>query len=187
MLRHARALPALVFTCAAALSPAKARAQDLWSVTLYGGPTTDTFTSDIITGHLHIIGGMAGIAVNRKLAYLGAGFSLMAEGQATQYFIHDAYQSVSLGIGVSFDRFPWKIPTTLSLYAGPSYAFDPPPIAGIQHRWLNYVSAEFAVQLPGSNRWDAVLRLFHRSGAWGLYAQQVDQGTMVGAGLRLRL
>jgi len=31
-----------------------------------------------------------------------------------------------------------------------------------------------------------VLRLYHRSGAWGLYARNVDQGTMVGAGLRYR-
>jgi hypothetical protein len=48
------------------------------------------------------------------------------------------------------------------------------------------VSAEFAIQIPHTDNWDAVLRLYHRSGAWGLYAVQVDQGTMVGAGLRIR-
>lgn len=163
-----------------------AGAQDLWSVSLYGGPTTDTITTQIVTGHLHIIGGMAGFAIDRHLAYLGSGFSLAAEAQATQYFTHDSYQTVSLGIGISYNRFPWTTPTTLSVYLGPSYAFDPPPIAGSQHALLNYVSAEFAMQLPQTENWDAVWRLYHRSGAWGLYARNVDQGTMMGLGLRYR-
>jgi hypothetical protein len=186
MLRPASRSALLTLACTVALSPVAAHAQDLWSATLYGGPTTDTFTSRIVTGHLHIIGGMAGLAVNRKLAYLGSGFSLAAEGQLTQYFTHDFYQTAALGVGVSFDRFPWQTPTTLSMYLGPSYAFDPPPVSGKRHALLNYVSAEFAIQIPHTDNWDAVLRLYHRSGAWGLYAIQVDQGTMVGAGLRVR-
>ena len=129
---------------------------------------------------------MAGVAVNRKIAYLGGGFTLSAEGQVTQYFTHELYETVSLGLGLSFDRFPWDTPTTVSLHLGPSYAFDPPPVSGERHPFLNYVSAEFAIQIPRTDNWDAVLRLFHRSGAWGLYAVQVDQGTMVGAGIRVR-
>jgi len=163
-----------------------ARAQSLWSISLYAGPTTDTITTQIATGHLHIIGAMIGLAGNRRLAKLGAGFSLAAEGQVTQYLTHDPYQTVSLGLGVSYDRFPWAAPTTLAVYVGPSYAFDPPAIGGQRHPLLNYVSAEFAIQIPEAPNWDATLRLFHRSGAWGLYAQSFDQGTMVGAGLRYR-
>ncbi len=177
----------LALLCGWMVSAGGAAAQDEWSLSLYGGPTTDTITTQIATGHLHIIGGMAGLAANRKLADLGSGFSLMLEGQATQYFTHDAYQTLSLGVGVSFNRFPWSTPTTLAVYLGPSYAFDPPPIEGRPHPWLNYVSAEYAMQIPHTDNLDWVLRLYHRSGAWGLYARNVDQGTMVGVGLRWRM
>jgi hypothetical protein len=175
----------LLISCSVALAPG-VRAQSPWSISLYGGATTDTITTQIAAGHLHIIGGMIGLAANRRLAYLGSGFSLAAEGQVAQYLTHDPYQTVSLGIGASYDRFPWNAPSTLALYIGPSYAFDPPAIAGQTHPFLNYVSAEFAVQIPQAPQWDAALRLFHRSGAWGLYAHSFDQGTMVGAGLRYR-
>jgi hypothetical protein len=175
----------LLLFCGTVLAP-DARAQSPWSISLYGGPTTDTITTQIATGHLHIIGGMVGLAANHRLAKLGSGFSLAAEAQVTQYFTHDPYQTVSLGVGASYDRFPWDTPTTLAVYIGPSYAFDPPPILGQLHPLLNYVSAEFAVQIPQAPQWDATLRLFHRSGAWGLYARSFDQGTMLGAGLRYR-
>jgi hypothetical protein len=177
----------LALLCGLAAPASRVAAQDLWSVSLYGGPTTDTITTQIASGHLHIIGGMGGLALNHHLADLGSGFSLMLEGQATQYFTHDAYQTVSLGAGVSFNRFPWSTPTTLAVYLGPSYAFGPPPVEGRPHPWLNYVSAEYAMQIPHTDNLDWVLRLYHRSGAWGLYARSVDQGTMVGVGLRLRL
>jgi hypothetical protein len=186
MLRRERMFAPLALAGALIALPNGAFAQNQWSVSLYGGPTTDTITTQIITGHLHIIGGMVGVAVDHRLANLGSGFSLAAEGQATQYFTHDAYQTVSLGLGVSYNRFPWTTPTTLAVYLGPSYAFSPPPLAGKEHALLNYVSAEFAVQIPDTENLDATLRLFHRSGAWGLYARNVDQGTMVGAGLRYR-
>ena len=182
-----RAAALLALLCGLAASPDNAAAQDEWSFSLYGGPTTDTITTQIATGHLHIIGGMAGLAANHRLADLGSGFSLMLEGQATQYFTHDTYPTVALGVGVSYDRFPWSTPTTLAVYLGPSYAFDPPPVGGRPHPWLNYVSAEYAMQIPHTDNLDWVLRLYHRSGAWGLYARNVDQGTMVGVGLRLRL
>ncbi|MFL6691135.1 MAG: hypothetical protein ACJ8IR_13275 [Alphaproteobacteria bacterium] len=181
-----RCVAPLVLVCGLAFSQQPAAAQGRWSFSLYGGPTTDTITTQIASGHLHLIGGMVGFAVDHKLAYLGSGFSLGAEGQVTQYLTHDSYQTVSLGLGVSYNNFPWTLPTTLAVYLGPSYAFDPPPLAGKEHPLLNYVSAEFAIQVPNMDKLDAVLRLYHRSGAWGLYARNVDQGTMVGMGLRYR-
>lgn len=177
---------ALVLLGGLAVRSEAAFAEDRWSFSLYGGPATDTITTQIAEGHIHINGGMAGLAVDHKLADLGSGFAFAAEGQATQYFTQDSYQTVSLGLGVSFSDFPWSAPTALAVYVGPSYAFDPPPLNGKQHALLNYVSAEFAIHVPHTEKLDAVLRLFHRSGAWGLYARNVDQGTMVGAGLRLR-
>jgi hypothetical protein len=180
--------PGLVAIAAAlVMSGHTARTEDLWSATLYGGPATNTISSEIIAGHLQINGMMIGLAIDRKLAELGSGFSLGAEGQLTQYLGDHTYNTGALGIGVRFDRFPWRAPTLLSLYTGPSYATDPPLVPmGHRKALLNYVGAEFAVAIPQTTGWAAALRLYHRSGAWGLYSKDMDEGTMVGVGLRYR-
>ena len=51
-------------------------------------------------------------------------------------------------------------------------------------RFLNYVAIEIAF---GLNRdWDAGLRIYHRSGAWGTYSNTADVGSVVGIALRRR-
>jgi hypothetical protein len=181
---HSR-LRLVAIAAALVMSGNGARAEDLWSATLYAGPATNTISSEIIAGHLHVDGMMIGVAVDRKLVDLGSGFSLGAEVQLTQYLGDHAYNTGALGVGVRFDRFPWRAPTVLSLYTGPSYATDPPLVPmGHRKALLNYVGVEFAVALPHATGWDAALRLYHRSGEWGLYSNDIDEGTMVGVGLR---
>jgi hypothetical protein len=54
-------------------------------------------------------------------------------------------------------------------------------------RFLNYVGIELAVPIPYHERhWDAVVRIYHRSGAWGVYSLNVDEGSMIGLGIRAK-
>jgi hypothetical protein len=145
-----------------------------WSATLYVGPSSTQFVTQILSGNFDVNGGMVGLAVDRGLFKLGSGISLAAELQVTDFF----------------DEFPWSdtFPMSLAVYTGPSYAPNAPLILDPQPhqdpKFLNYISLEFAV--PMNNDWDAALRIYHRSGAWGVYSNTADVGSTIGIGLRRR-
>ena len=138
---------------------------------------------------------MLGLAVDGRLSYLGWGISLAGESQVTAYFFGHKNATVAFGLGFQVNE-PFGLKrTTFSIYDGPSYSFDPPRTVIWYHhlvlpawrkKFENYVSFEFAAELPNSERWDAVLRFYHRSGAWGLYNTVDDDGLAVGLGVRYR-
>lgn len=136
---------------------------------------------------------MIALAVDRRLFRLGWGFSVGAEGQITQHFGEHTYNTFALGLGFRFNDFPWsdRLPTSIAVYSGPSYAINPPIELYVptrrQHPFLNYLSLEIAVALPHHERhWDGVLRIYHRSGAWGVYSINADEGSMIGLGIRAK-
>jgi len=165
-----------------------------WSITVYGGPATGTIFTEVLAGRFKWDSGMIGIAADRRLAYLGWGFNLVGEVQLQEYSFGHTYPSAALGLGFEFHHFPWErqVPTAFSVFTGPTYSIDPPlnypPAAlGSRKALLNYVSAEIAVALPETRQWDAVFRIYHRSGAWGIYTIDADEVTVLGVGLRVRL
>ena len=190
----------VIITLTSAIRTADAHSSDVqesrqepWSITVYGGPWTQRVVSEVIgRGRFDISGGMIGAAVDRRLFELGWGFSFGLEGQVTQTVSGHGYETFALGIGLEFAGFPWRrqLPTTLSVYTGPSYATNPPieyyDPSRPQHPWLNYVGIELAVALPGTSNWDGIIRVYHRSGVWGVYSINADEGSTVGAGLRYR-
>jgi hypothetical protein len=136
---------------------------------------------------------MFGVAVNRKLAYLGADIYLAGEVQVTQYFFGHLNTTGAATIGFQFDKLFGFDRTSFSAYMGPSYATDPPYFALGYHNQLegpprknllNALSLELAFGLPGSERWDAAIRMYHRSGAFGLYSTGNDAGEAFGLGVR---
>lgn len=175
---------------AAALWAGAASAESPWSATLYAGPSSTKFVTQILGGDFEVNGGMVGLAVDRGLFKLGGGVSLAAEAQVTQFFGDYSYSTGAFGIGIRFDEFPWSdsVPTTFAIYTGPSYAPNAPiikdPVPHQDPKFLNFVSVEAGVGL--NRKWDAVLRIYHRSGAWGAYSNTADVGTMIGLGFRRR-
>jgi hypothetical protein len=161
-----------------------------WSATLYVGPSSTQFVTQILGGNFDVNGGMVGLAVDRGLFRLGSGISLAAELQVTDFFGKYAYQTGAFGLGLRFDEFPWSdtVPMSIAIYTGPSYAPNAPLILDPQPhqdpKFLNFVSLEFAFQM--NNDWDAALRIYHRSGAWGVYSNTADVGSTIGIGLRRR-
>jgi len=163
-----------------------------WTATLYGGPWTQRVVSEIVgDGNYDVHGAMVGLAVDKRFFRLGWGFSVGGEGEVTQNFGRAKFTTFGLGLGFRFDAFPWALPTSIAVYSGPSYAIDPPieqySPQRHQHPFLNYVSIELAVAIPRYRRhWDAVVRIFHRSGVWGVYSINADEGTTIGVGLRAK-
>jgi hypothetical protein len=176
------------------LAPGAAAAQATnWSVSVYAGPGSNDYFTHIFGGKFKVEGGVAAVALDRNIATLGDGFKLVAEAQAVHYFFDTPTTALSLGLGLKYDALSLGpgMPVAMAFYLGPSFAIDPPayyPAAGGVRRytWLNYVGTEFTVRVPGQERWDFVLRGYHRSGMYGLYARDVDEGSMIGIGFRRR-
>lgn len=164
-----------------------------WSATLYAGISSDRRFSDITSGKVNVRGGMVGLAVDRDLFNLGWDVSVAAEGQLTEYSYGSGFTNFALGLGLRFHKFPWDN-TSLGIYTGPSYSLSPPHIPVYYYasnyrmkRWLNYIGLEFAVAVPWDpDHWDVVFRTYHRSGAWGVYSINIDEGTTIGLGIRAR-
>lgn len=193
LLRYGR-LGALLLLCGGA---AQAAPENLpWSVTVYFGPSTTKFFGAVFTsGRFEATGAMVGIAADGRLLYLGQGISLAAEAEVTQYGFGHPDTTLAFGLGFQANA-PFGLKDTrLSVYDGPSYATDPPytsigyhsivyPAARVN--LLNYVTLEYAVALSHESNWDGVIRLYHRSGAWGLYSDHDDDGISVGLGVKYR-
>ncbi|HEY4124007.1 MAG TPA: hypothetical protein VGM36_05300, partial [Rhizomicrobium sp.] len=157
-----------------------ARSKSPWSATLYAGVATNRNFTDLLDSGFAVHNAMAGFALNRRLVNLGGGFSLSAEGQITQYTFGHNYETAALGLGLEFNRFPWDWPTTFSAYVGPSYAINPVTTARYfkGKALLNYLGVELAVAIPKADGWDGVIRVYHRSGVWGIYSLSYDENSM---------
>lgn len=175
-----------------AIQAGYSQSADPWSATLYYGPSTTKWVGAVLQTGLGANGTMTGLAVDRHLLDLGDDISLGAEAQLTEYF-PSPNTTVAAGLGIRFgDIFGLK-GVDFSFYSGPSYASDPPATSvgyrGIvypawQDKFLNYVSMQLAVPLSATGKWDGVLQVYHRSGAFGLYSNSDDDGLAVGIGMR---
>lgn len=163
-------------------------------LTAYGGvDTTYSFTQVVNGGKFYPNANLMGLAADTSLADLGWGFTLEGEGQVAHFFNGLDYTTLNAGLGVRY-AFPWSWPTSLAVYSGPSWADNPPVIATksfngrptgyARKKWLNYVGAELAVKVSGN--WSGVVRFYHRSGAFGLYAEDADEGNVIGGGIQYR-
>jgi hypothetical protein len=154
------------------------------SVTVYGGPATRRYVSEIfLHGHFDVDGTTLGLAYDRRVFDLGAGFALEIEVQVTHFFMSFPYTSVAAGVGIRYDTSRWiGRRSSFAVYSGPSYADDGGSKNG---RFLEYVTVQFAVSINRSP-WDGVIRMYHRSGTFGLYGKDTDAGSMLGIGLRRR-
>ena len=157
-------------------------------VTFYGGPPTRRYMSEIFfEGNFSVDGAMLGLAHDRRLADLGSGFTLETEIQTTHFFMSRPYSSVGGGLGVRYDTSRWtKQPSSFAVYSGPSYADDSAVSEGKSGRFLEYVAVEFALANILEMHWDGVIRMYHRSGGFGLYGRHTATGSMLGIGLRRR-
>ena len=176
------------------LLPTVASADDAspWRISMYGGVATRNNTTQVfLHGHFHPDGSQVGVSLDRDLADLGSGFTLVGDVGATHFVAKSDESSVDLGIGVRYDFNILRIPIGVSGFTGPSWADDPPvistgtfhgsPINFKRNEWLNYVGVEVAVGL--TSHWAAVTRYYHRSGAFGLFEPNADEGSTLGFGV----
>lgn len=107
--------------------------------------------------------------------YRDGGITLEIEGQVGKYYGDQDHLEFNMPVAVRFHRFPWdeSVDTSIAFGLGPSWASELPQAELKYHRetqkFMAYWFLEIAAGPPGS-KWGAVFRLHHRSGAFGLVA-----------------
>jgi hypothetical protein len=160
-----------------------ARAAD-FAFTLYAGRTTSNNYQEVVSPNFvdaYLVDGALAWTAKR---FFHRALSLEVEGQVAKYFGGQHHWEFNLPVVAGrWHRFPWnnKVATTVAWGIGPSYASSVPRIEqeihGSSVRWLVYWFAELTLGPPKS-RWAMVLRLHHRSTAFGAVAEKGGSNTL---------
>jgi hypothetical protein len=172
----------------------KTMAADDYAVTIYGGRMTD---------------GDFGSSLNRKANFIDAyvvvgalswtfarffedALSFELEGQVGKWFGDQHHWEFNLPVAIRWSKFPWNhyVSTSLAYGIGPSYASEEPQVEieefDSTEKFLVYWFGELALGPPDRN-WSVVLRLHHRSGAFGLILDRgVGGSNSLAIGLKYR-
>jgi hypothetical protein len=178
-------------------APAICDQADEWTTTVYAarisGESTwhhvlrDPFNVQYVDSYL-----VAGALARPYVAFFrNDSLRLEAEAQLAYNFgAQDHWEINAMPIVSRWSRFPWSehLATSIAFGLGVSYATELPEVEvqleGSSHHWLIYWALEVTVGPPEA-AWNIVMRLHHRSVAWGLMGE--DGGVnAVGLGLRYR-
>lgn len=131
-----------------------------------------------------------GFVASRRIWHYEDMLSVEIEGQIVRHFGGQDNWEFNVPIALRWHPFPWDewLDTSFAWGIGPSYATEVPEDEVAQHgesaQWLVHWFAELEFGPPESP-WSGIVRLQHRSGAFGAVAD--DGGSNVWAvGLRRR-
>ena len=155
----------------------KNKSNYLWTLSAYAGPHADDTLTDIATMNATYSDGnyVAVVALAREVYQYKQWVSIEIEGQIGKHFGTDVdyWEFVGLAIG-RWHPFPWDryIDTSFAFGSGISYNTEISPIELLEEedskRAIIYLSYELTFGLPQYPRWELMLRIHHRSGAWDL-------------------
>lgn len=171
------------------LFPAAAAAEPQWGATLYGARLTinsfgDTLFGEARYGDSHLVG----LGLSRKIGAYKDLVGFEVEGQAVKHFGDQDHEEFNALIVARWLAFPWDryLDTSFAVGEGISYATAEPALEDKGQQWLNYILLELAFAAPSLPQWEAVVRVHHRSGVFGLYNGVRDASNALGFGLRYR-
>ncbi len=180
-----------------ALTPAfigKAMAGEDFALSVYSGRMTDGDFGDAISGKADFIDAYVVVgALSWTFArYFEDALSFELEGQIGKWWGDQDNLEFNLPVAIRWSKFPWNhyVSTSLAYGLGPSYATEKPDAEIDLHdttkKFLVYWFSEIAFGPPESN-WAGILRIHHRSGAFGLIADHGEGGSnTLAAGLKYR-
>lgn len=148
------------------------------AVTAYGGQMTDNDWLDPFAREAVDFRGssLLALAGAKELKTFFDYFAIELEGQAVRHWGEQNHWEFNVPLVFRWQKLPWDsvVDTSIAYGIGPSYATATPSEevarAGDSEQWLVYWMVEIEFALPAVQDWSAVARLHHRSGAWGLVA-----------------
>jgi len=164
------------------------------SLNVYGGRMTSNHWEDVFIDTFNLDfedSYFMAIALARTIGRYEDKLSFEIEGQVVKHFDYmDHWEFNGLVTG-RWEKFWWDdtIDTGLAFGIGPSYATDEPQVELDNNdetsKFLIYWMMELALGLPDHPRTAFILRLHHRSNAWGLIHK--DGGSNgIGIGMKFR-
>lgn len=182
---HARAGAVLTGTLLLASGSLRAEESSGWAFTGYVGRITTVNAWHDIFMHPDELefadAYLATLALSHPLRRYGDDdLGLETEGQVVYNFGDQSHWEFNALLAARWYRFPWNdsVATTLAIGGGLSWATEVPDVEveleGSSEQLLIYWHLEMTLARPGA-RWATTLRLHHRSGGFGLLA---DDGGM---------
>jgi len=155
-----------------------------FAVTVYGGRMTDGSIGDVLADKNGYVDAyvMVGALSWTFARFYEDALSFELEGQVGKWFGDQDNWEFNLPVAIRWSKFPWNnyVSTSLAYGLGLSYATEEPEAEidkfGSTKKLLVYWYTEIALGPPDSN-WACVFRIHHRSGAFGLLAEQGTAGS----------
>lgn len=168
-------------------------AHEKWFVSFYGGIYSDTslienlyFKSAIENSYINVI------SLGRELSVYEEKIAVEIEGQLGFHHGAQNHQEMNCAIILRWLSFPWDhyVDTSFAIGNGISYATVAPDIEienavnGNTNQWLYYMMVEWA--FTALSQWEFFWRIHHRSGIYGLMADDDAGSNFIGFGIRFR-
>jgi hypothetical protein len=165
------------------------------AIGVYGGQLLDGNFSKMLYNPFNAEArhtGIAALTASYRLYRFEFGLSFELEAGIGRRFGDEDLTELWGGLAVRWDRFPWNdyVYTTLGAVVwAPNYATSISPHElerndGTRTHWMNLFSPEITLADPDNKNLELVLRLHHRSGAFGLYNGTTAGSTFWAIGLR---
>lgn len=151
-----------------------------WALSIYAGRLSgDDWHQVILPGTADFADAYLATVALAKTVHRAADLpvSYEVEGQLAKHFGDQDNWEINLLAAARWHRFPWndRVRTTAAFGIGPSYATSMPRFEvasnGTSQQWLAYWHIELTFA-PPSEDWSALLRLHHRSTAFGLFGDE---------------
>jgi hypothetical protein len=150
-----------------------------YALSVYGGRITDNEIGDFAVGFLDLDfedSYLVALALARRIATYNELASFEVEGQIVKHFDRQDHWEFNGLLIARWEAFFWDryLDTSLAAGIGPSYATDVPEIevqrSGESQRLQVYMLVEFELALPSHPNIAAIIRIHHRSNAFGIVA-----------------
>jgi hypothetical protein len=134
---------------------------------------------------------LVALTLARTIGASGELLSYETEGQLVRHYGRQDHWEFNVLAGLRWEPFWWDrlLDTSLAFGLGASYATRRPPVelakTGETERLLAYWVLELALALPDRPQLALIVRLHHRSGAYGLFANE-GASTAPAIGLKYR-
>ena len=151
--------------------------EPLWAVTAFYGRGLDTVFSDSLFSMFNPAENeerIVAVTLRRQVGAFTDHVTFEVEGMYGYHYGEQQYHEFSAAVYARWMTFPWNdyVLTSLAAGLGPSFTDVTPELEKRQHgqsdvQWLNQFNVEVTGGLPKYPDWQLLVRLQHRSGAFG--------------------
>ncbi|MBY4678935.1 hypothetical protein [Marinobacterium arenosum] len=169
-------------------------ADEDWALTLYGATLSADGIEDVLGFNADYEDDyqLVALALSYRLPQRFESIDLEWENQLVKHTEGQDHYELNTLLSARWKPFPWDhiVDTNLAFGVGLSYADELPQFEADNHdeadQFLGYLLVELELAPPGDSPWSAVVRVHHRSGAFGLFNDVEGASNALGLGLKYR-